>query len=128
MKQILLIRIALVLGVTVFAGITLFLRTQGHLPAPDGRLQAQLQYFRYATWAVAALALVWALVSKARAEAAMTEAGMHRALILGWAPGEAATLLGTATYFLGGPVASMAFGLLTFIVVLLILRVPTPPR
>jgi len=58
----------------------------------------------------------------------MTESGVHRALIIGWAPGEATALLGTVTYFQGGEPASMAFGVLAFLVVLLILRIPAPPR
>lgn len=128
MRPIFLIRIALLLGVTTFAGITVYLRASGRLPAPAPEASANLAYLRYAVWAVSALALVWAFVWKGRAEAAMTEAGVHRALIIGWAPGEAAALLGAATHFAGGPIASLGFGLVAFVAVLLVLRIPTPPR
>lgn len=128
MRQLFIIRLALVTGVLLFAGLTTWMRTSGQLPEPTEALRANLVYFRYATWAVAAFALLWALFWKARAEAAMTESGVHRALIIGWAPGEATALLGTVTYFQGGEPASMAFGVLAFLVVLLILRIPAPPR
>ncbi|MBX7120026.1 MAG: hypothetical protein K1X31_13620 [Gemmatimonadaceae bacterium] len=128
MRQLFIIRLALVTGVLLFAGLTTWMRTSGQLPEPAEDLRANLVYFRYATWAVAAFALLWALFWKARAEAAMTESGVHRALIIGWAPGEATALLGTVTYFQGGEPASMAFGVLAFLVVLLILRIPAPPR
>lgn len=128
MRQLFIIRLALVTGVLLFAGLTTWMRTSGQLPEPAEDLRANLVYFRYATWAAAAFALLWALFWKARAEAAMTESGVHRALIIGWAPGEATALLGTVTYFQGGEPASMAFGVLAFLVVLLILRIPAPPR
>lgn len=128
MRQLFIIRLALVTGVLLFAGLTTWMRTSGQLPEPTEALRANLVYFRYATWAAAAFALLWALFWKARAEAAMTESGVHRALIIGWAPGEATALLGTVTYFQGGEPASMAFGVLAFLVVLLILRIPAPPR
>lgn len=128
MKTIFLIRIALILGVTLFAGLTLFLRSRGSLPEPTAELTGTLQTFRYIVWGLSAFAVAWAFFWKTRAEAAMTEQGVHSALIIGWAPGEAAALFGVVTHFQGGPVATMAFGLLAFIVVLLILRIPTLPK
>lgn len=128
MRPIFLIRIALLLGVTTFAAVTVYLRASGKLPAPAAEATAKLAILRYAVWAVSGLALVWAFWWKQRAEAAMTEQGVHQALIIGWAPGEAAALLGAATHFAGGPVASLGFGMLAFVAVLLVLRIPAPSR
>lgn len=128
MRQVFIIRLALIAGVLMFAALTTFLRMQGRLPEPSEALRANLAYFRYATWGAAAFALLWALFWKARAESAMTEGGVNRALIVGWAPGEATALLGIVTFFQGGPMASMVFGLLAFFVVLLVLRVPAASR
>lgn len=128
MRQLFIIRIALLLGVTAFAGITVFMRASGNLPEADAAALERITYMRYAVWALAAFSVAWAFLWKARAEAAMTEAGVNQAIIVGWAPGEGTAILGTVTHFIGGPVASLAFGMLAFVVVLLILRVPTPPR
>ncbi len=128
MKQLFLIRIALLVGVATFAAITIFMRASGNLPEADAATLEKITLMRYAVWALAAFSVAWAFLWKARAEAAMTEAGVNQAIILGWAPGEGTAILGTVTHFLGGPVASLAFGLLAFVIVLLVLRVPTPPR
>jgi hypothetical protein len=128
MKQLFIIRMALLVGVTTFAGITLFMRSSGNIPDADAATIERITYMRYGVWALSAFAVAWAFLWKARAEAAMTEAAMNQAIILGWAPGEGAAILGAVTHFMGGPVASLAFGMLAFVVVLLILRVPTPPR
>lgn len=128
MKQLFLIRMALLIGVTTFAGITIFMRSSGNLPEADAATLERITYMRYAVWALSAFSVTWAFLWKARAEAAMTEAGVNQAIILGWAPGEGTAILGTVTHFLGGPVASLAFGMLAFVAVLLVLRIPTPPR
>ena len=128
MKQIFIIRIALLFGVAMFAGLTVFMRASGNLPAPDAATLERLVDMRYAVWALAAFAVVWALIWKGRAESAMTEGAVSKAMVIGWAPGEATAIFGTVTHFIGGPVATMAFGLLAFIVVLLVLRIPTTSR
>lgn len=128
MKQLFIIRIALLVGVTVFAGITVFLRQSGNLPPADAETLERITYMRYAVWALSIFSVAWALFWKARAESAMSEQGVSSAMIVGWAPGEGTALLGVVTHFLGGPIATMAFGILAFVVVLLILRIPSTPR
>lgn len=128
MKQLFIIRIALLFGVAMFAALTIFLRRSGNLPPADAETLERIGYMRYAVWALAAFSLAWALLWKARAESAMTESGAARAMILGWAPAEGTAILGTVTHFLGGPVATLAFGLLAFVVVLLVLRIPSTSR
>ena len=83
---------------------------------------------RFGVWGRSAPAVAWAFLWKARAESAMSEQGAASSMILAWAPGEGAAILGVVTHFLGGPIATMAFGILAFIVVLLIARIPTPSR
>lgn len=125
MRQIFLIRIALILGVAVFAAVTVFLRTQGMIPgATDPEAVATLRMIRYAGWAYSAFAVGWAFVFRARVEAAMTVPQINTALIVGWAPAEGAALLAVVQYFLGAPLAAMAVGLLAFTVVLLLLPIP----
>jgi hypothetical protein len=128
MKQLFIIRIALIFGVAMFAGLTVFLRQSGNLPEPDAAALERITYMRYGVWGLSALAVAWAFLWKARAESAMSEQGAASSMILAWAPGEGAAILGVVTHFLGGPIATMAFGILAFIVVLLIARIPTPSR
>ncbi|MBK7905546.1 MAG: hypothetical protein IPJ78_03190 [Gemmatimonadetes bacterium] len=128
MKQLFIIRIALIFGVAMFAALTVFLRQSGNLPEPDAAALERIGYMRYGVWGLSALAVAWAFLWKARAESAMSEQGAASSMILAWAPGEGAAILGVVTHFLGGPIATMAFGILAFIVVLLIARIPTPSR
>ena len=127
MRRIFLIRIALILGVAVFAALTVFQRTQGMIPdASDPDALRTLQMIRYAGWGYSAFAVAWAFFFRARVEAAMSEQQIHAALIVGWAPAEGAALLGVVQCFLGAPLAAMAIGVLTFAVVLLLLPIPDP--
>ena len=124
-RQILLIRIALILGVAVFAALTVFQRTQGMIPdATDPESLRTLQLLRYASWGYSAIAVAWAFFCRARVESAMSEQQLHASLIIGWAPAEGAALLGVVQYFLGAPLAAMAVGVLAFAVVLLLLPIP----
>jgi F0F1-type ATP synthase membrane subunit c/vacuolar-type H+-ATPase subunit K len=125
MRQVFLVRIALILGVSVFAAFTAVQRMQGMIPdATDPATLRTLQTIRYAGWAYSAFALAWAFFFRARVESAMNEPQIRTALLVGWAPAEAAALLGVVQYFLGAPLAAMAVGLLTFAVVLLLLPIP----
>jgi hypothetical protein len=123
-RRLFVIRIALLAGVAMFAGLTVFLRQSGNLPPADAATLERIAVMRYAVWALSAFSVAWAFLWKARAEAAMTEQATATAMIVGWAPGEATAILGTITHFLGGPVATLAFGVLAFVVVLLVLRIP----
>jgi hypothetical protein len=127
-RQVFLIRIALILGVATFAAITVFMRASGNLPEADATTLEKIVYLRYAVWALSAFSLAWAFFWKTRAESAMSEQGVNQSLIVGWAPGEGTAILGIVTHFMGGPVATMAFGLLAFVLVLLVLRVPASSR
>jgi len=60
---------------------------------------------------------------KMRAEAARTVGEVHASLIVAWAGGETAGLLGVVTYFQGGPLSTALLALLAFAVVLLIARI-----
>lgn len=128
MKQLFIIRIALILGVAMFAGLTVVMRASGSLPEADAATLERIQYMRFAVWGLSAFSVGWAFLWKSRAEAAMTESAASQSLILGWAPGEGTAILGTVTHFLGGPVATMAFGILAFVVVLLVARIPRLPK
>lgn len=125
MKKVFIIRMALLLGVLAFAGFTIYLRQSGNLPEADAETLGRITYMRYAVWALAAFSVAWAFLWKARAEAAMTEQGAASSMIIGWAPGEGTALLGAVTHFVGGPIATLALGLLAFIVVLMIVRIPS---
>lgn len=126
-KTLAIIRLSYVLGPALFALVTYVQRRRGGLV--DAMLPSEhLVLMRYLLWGVAAFALVWALVWKSRAESAMDAGGVSRALIIGWAPGEATALLGGVIYFVGGPVSAVAFGFVAFAVVLSILRIPQRPR
>lgn len=125
MKKVFIIRMALLLGVLSFAGLTIYLRQSGNLPEADAEALRRIAYMRYAVWGLAAFSVAWAFMWRARAEAAMTEQGAASAMIIGWAPGEGTALLGSVTHFLGGPIATLATGLLAFIVVLMVVRIPT---
>jgi len=128
MRKLFVIRIAFIMGVATFAAITVFLRTQGKLPEPGPEQLAGVEQVRYMMWGFSAFAVVLALLMRTRTESAMTEAQMNSALIVGWAGGEGAALGSIVALFIGGSVATMAVGILAFIVVLLILRIPSPPR
>ena len=127
LKNLFIIRIALLSGVLLFAGFTHWQHTQGLLPVPDAEGLERIQTLRYALWAVCAFALGWAFFWKARAESATSAMGVSQALIIGWAPGEAAALLGCVIHFIGGPIAPMLLGILAFVAVLLVLRIPRLP-
>ncbi len=126
-RSLFIIRIALLAGVVLFAGVTHWLHMQGRLPMPDEAGLRMLDTLRYVLWGVCAFAVAWAFIWKARAESAKDMAGVSTALIIAWAPGEAAGLLGCVIHFQGGPIAPMATGILAFVVVLLVARIPRLP-
>jgi FtsH-binding integral membrane protein len=117
-----LIRIALVTGVSLFAAFAVFQRSRGGLDAValDSGLLANL---RYVLWALAAGAVAAALFLKPKLEAAKpAQVGTY--LIVGWSFGEGVALFGTVQYYAGGTMSTMAIGLLTFVVALLLLPIP----
>lgn len=122
LKQLFLIRIALVTGVALFAALAAYQRSQGTLVA-EALTSGPLANLRYVLWALAAGAVAAALFIKPKLEAARpAQRGSY--LVIGWAFGEGVALFGTVQHFIGGPVSTMAIGLLTFVVVLLLLPIP----
>ena len=122
-KSLAIIRLSYVMGPALFVLVTYLQRRIGGLS--EAAMPAEnLVLMRYLLWGVAAFALVWALFWKSRAESAMDAAGVSRALIIGWTPGEAAALFGGVIYFVGGPISAVAFGFMAFAVVLALLRIP----
>jgi hypothetical protein len=126
-KTVSLIRLSLVMGAVLFALVTYVQRRNGGL-ADSAMPEENLVRLRYIHWAIAAFAMGWALFWRSRMESAMTVEGVVQALIVGWAPGEAAALMGGVIYFTGGPPSALAFGFVAFAVVLSLLRIPRAPR
>jgi hypothetical protein len=126
-KNLGLIRLSLILGPVLFAVVTVVQRRNGGLTEATMGAE-QLVVLRYLLWGVAAFAMFWAVFWRSRMESAKGIDGVMQALIVGWAPGEAAALLGNVIYFVGGPISALAFGFVAFAVVLSLLRIPTLPR
>ena len=125
-KQLFTIRIGLVAGVAIFAGFTAYQRAQGMLPSVSG--DSMLEMMRYVLWGLSLAAVFAAIFLKARIEGATAPGAHVKLTLIGWAFGEGVALFGTAQHFAGGPIAPMALGLLTFIVVLILLPVPQTPQ
>jgi len=125
-KQLFVMRIALVSGVAMFAALATYQRTQGMRPDLSG--SAMLDTMRYVLWGLALAAVFAAIFLKGRIEGAAAP-GAHRTMtFIGWSFGEGVALFGTVQYFIGAPIATMALGLLTFAVVLILLPVPRDPQ
>lgn len=124
-KQLFLIRIGLLTGVLLFAGIAVSQRA-GSGP-PQGLAALPLEAMRYVLWVgVGATALV-ALFLRARVEAASPPQKATLTLV-GWSVGEAVALLGIIVHFAGGEVTTLALGILAFVVALMLLPVPREQR
>lgn len=123
-KQLFMVRIALISGVLMFAGLTLFQRRAG-MPVPDDTLRIEM--LRYVLWVLAGTAALVAVFLKPKVESAT---GSRRSLftLIGWSVGEGAALLGIILHFLGGPVTSLSLGILAFAFTLLMLPVPRDRR
>lgn len=126
-KQLFLIRIALVTGVAAFAALSAFQRARLERAAFDIGAAGQafpLDLMRYVLWGLAAAAIAATLLLRSRMESAPPA---HRGafLVVGWALGEGVALFGTVQYFIGAAVTTMAVGLLTFVVALMLLPIPT---
>ncbi len=125
LKQLFIIRIALLTGVALFAALATYQRSQGADSGLGGgpMLSGSLENMRYVLWALAAAAVAAALFIKPKLEAA-TPARRGSYLVIGWAFGEGVALFGTVQHYIGGSVSTMAIGLMTFVVVLLLLPIP----
>ena len=125
-KQLFIIRIALVAGVGAFAALAAFQRARmGHISFDliASERPVPLDVLRYVLWGLAGMALAAAMFLRSRIEVA-PPAQRGAMLVVGWALGEGVALFGTVQHFIGAPLVTMAIGLLTFVVVLILLPVP----
>jgi hypothetical protein len=102
-----IIRIALLMGVLAFGGIT-YMVQKGETWAPaEPDLLAPLRVAMLATWVMATVLL---LVMRARL-ARLTETAGRSILMVAWAIGEGAALFGGVYYFLSGDGTWFVIGL-----------------
>jgi len=124
-RQLFIIRIALLTGVVSFAALSAYQRARVPV-SPEAAAMLPLQTMRYALWALAVVAVLVALFLRSRLPGVPAPARASM-LIIGWAFGEGVALFGAVQHYIGGPIATMALGLLTFVVVLVLLPVPRAP-
>jgi FtsH-binding integral membrane protein len=124
-KHLFIVRIGLIGGVFAFAGIALYQRMQGVVP-PGIAESFPLEALRYVLWIVVALSAMATLFLRTRVESA-PPAQRGLLTLVGWTFGEGAALLGVVLHFAGGPVTSLALGIIAFVFALLMLPVPPSP-
>lgn len=118
-RALLMIRISFVLGVALFGGVTWWMVATGRRhpsPAPRG-----IEYATLGVWAVATIAV---MLLRRRYAAAADAQARARMAVLGWAAGEMAGLAGAVHYFVSGNPQRFAFGMLVFVIALLMFPVP----
>lgn len=124
-RNLFIIRLGLMTGVFLFAAIAHFGPRIGMAPAMDlGETVAPLSYV---LWAFLGIAVLGATFLRTRLEAA-TPDKVAQYLIIGWALGEAAALMGVVLYMGGGGIAKMSLGLLAFVATLALLPIPRQRR
>ena len=121
-RQLLVIRIALITGVGLFAVLTAWLRSSGQIPAASAEVLARLAVMRSVVWGLAVAAVGIALIVRGELDA-LAEAAASSRLIIGWSIGEGVALFGVVQFYQGGRLATMAVGVLAFAVVLLLLPI-----
>lgn len=124
-KQLFIIRIALMAGVFTFAGITLLQRAQGTAVVIDSELNVGTM--RYVLWALVAASMLVTLVLQGQVQSA-PPARRGLLTLIGWSFGEGVALFGIILHFMGGPVATLAIGVVSFVFSLLLLPVPREGR
>ena len=124
-RNLFIIRVALMTGVFMFAGIGYFGPRVGM--APTLELGEQSEVLRWLARALFAIAIAVAVVIRPRLESAPPE---RRSLYLigGWALGEAAALMGIVSFMAGGGLAPFSLGLMGFVFTLVMLPIPRPRR
>lgn len=120
-RHLFIIRIALLTGVTAFAGLVVYQRSRG-MPTLGGE-SSMLDTLRFVLFGIAGAALAAAFFLRSRLEAA-TPASRSVMTVVGWAFGEGVALFGVVQHYLGAPVSTLAVGLMTFVLVLILLPVP----
>jgi hypothetical protein len=124
-RNLFVIRIALMTGVFMFAGIAYFGPRFGMMSAVD--FGEATQGLRYLVWGFVALAAAGALLLRTRLEGA-PPSRVASMLIIGWALGEGAALMGAVSYMAGNGLGPFALGLMGFVVTLVLLPIPRPRR
>ncbi len=123
-KQLFIIRIALMVGVFTFAGIALFQRSQGNVAVES---ELNVQSMRYVLWSLVAVSMLVTLVLQGKVQS--VSLGRRGPLtLIGWSFGEGVALFGTTLHFIGGPVTTLAIGVIGFVFALLLLPVPQDGR
>ena len=125
-KQLFIVRVALIAGVGAFAALAAYQRYRMDRASFDFTSTGaplSLDLLRYMLWGLALVAFGSAIFLRSRVEVARP-AQRGAMLVIGWALGEGVALFGTVQHFIGAPLSTMAIGLLTFVVVLIILPIP----
>jgi FtsH-binding integral membrane protein len=122
-KSLFIIRVALITGVFLFAGVAAMQRSGGAVPTLAFPEALPLSTMRYLLWALIAASAAGVLLLRTRIETAPPQQRKTLTLV-GWMFGEGVALFGIIIYFAGGPVTTVALGLLAFVFALLILPVP----
>lgn len=125
-KQLYIIRIALMTGVFMFAGLVLYQRRDPTV-APGFVQGIPLEAMRYVLWVLVGASALTALVLRPRIETAPPQRQALMTLI-GWSFGEGVALLGIVMHFAGAPIASLSLGILAFVFALMLLPVPRSRR
>jgi hypothetical protein len=113
-----MIRIAMIVGVACFGGLTWYLHATGRRPAQQA---PTLDLATMVLWVAATAALLYLRRLYA---AAPTRARRATAAILGWSAGELAALAGIVHYFVTGDPQRFTFGMLVFVIALLLFPIP----
>lgn len=124
-RNLFIIRIALMTGVFLFAGIAYFGPRFGMAPALG--LGESLEALRYALWGFLAIAVGGALLLRTKLEGAAPDR-LSQYLIIGWALGESAALMGIVLYMGGAGLGPLSLGLMGFVSTLVLLPIPRPRR
>lgn len=125
LRNLFIIRTALMTGVFMFAGIAYFGPRFGMEPVLEfGEMAGNL---RYVLWGLLALAVIGASMLRPRMEVAPPNQ-QAQYLIIGWALGEAAALFGVVMFMGGGGIGPLSLGLMTFVFTLVLLPIPRPRR
>ena len=121
-RHLFIIRVALLTGVTAFAALVLYQRSRG-MATLSAEAGSMLALMRYVLWGLAGAAAAGALFLRSRLDSTPPA---HRGTmtVIGWALGEGVALFGVVQHYLGAPVTTLAVGLITFALVLVLLPVP----
>jgi hypothetical protein len=124
-RNLFIIRIALMTGVFMFAGIAYFGPRFGMVQQFE--LGETVDSLRWVARAFFALAVTVAVLLRSKIESA-PPGRLPQYLIGGWAVGEAAALMGVVTFMGGGGTAPLSLGLMAFVFTLVLLPIPRSRR